>query len=812
MKSRQAAKPGDRRSLNPDAEAPEAAPRVIWTTFNSRARGRGGKMRLRTIILPLASLFLVFAIATPAQTSNTSAPASSAPHDQKAASIAGTVFDPDGRVVAGARVTLLHAMAQLEERETNSEGKFQFEGLLAGTYQIVSTSANFDQYPVEINLQGDEKRVVDLHLKLSALQDRVVVSVAPGGALTSTIASSVSVVTAEEIDDRGAQVAADVLRGLPGVEINQSGGRGTVTSAFIRGGNSNYNLVMIDGIELNDFGGGFDLSPLPAEGVEQIEVIRGPESALYGSNAVSGVINIETIHGDGPPHFSFLGEAGSLYTWRVATTGAGLNKGFSWAYSLSRLQTRGQIRNDGYRNQNSTVSLGYSRSPRREFNVNFLGYNGVVGLPGPWGSDPEGLFPGRDPATHQNQNLFGYQAQEVEQFSSRFQQVTTVSVSTDRITFFSPTDGNSFTNNMRVVANTRSEVAVSSQDTLVAGFEYDRDQFKNLFVEGTSDLPFLLGRNSYAFFAENRWNPSDRWFINVGVRVDDLQTDSVPVNSDTGQPGIPANTLAKVTPRISAAYVARQGDGDGFFGGTRLHASFGTGFRAPDGFELAFTNNPDLKPEQSTSYDAGIEQRMAHDRAILDVTYFYNKFKDQIVSVGDLPSNFDSENIGKSRAWGVETTIRIHPFRSFEFSGTYTWMNTAILALDGFAEPAQPFTVGEPLLRRPRNAAGFNATWTKKRLMLNMNGTIRGAVLDVEPNDGTFACELGLTCLFRNHGYELMNAGFAYQLPKGIEIYGRLNNFLNQRYEEAFGFPSLRLNFMAGFKIQIPTAESHGDN
>ena len=774
-------------------------------------------MRLRTIILPLASLFLVFAIATPAQTSNTSAPPSSAPHDQKPASIAGTVFDPDGRVVAGARVTLLHAMAQLEERETNSEGKFQFEGLLAGTYQIVSTSANFDQYPVEINLQGDEKRVVDLHLKLSALQDRVVVSVAPGGALTSTIASSVSVVTAEEIDDRGAQVAADVLRGLPGVEINQSGGRGTVTSAFIRGGNSNYNLVMIDGIELNDFGGGFDLSPLPAEGVEQIEVIRGPESALYGSNAVSGVINIETIHGDGPPHFSFLGEAGSLYTWRVATTGAGLNKGFSWAYSLSRLQTRGQIRNDGYRNQNSTVSLGYSRSPRRKFNVNFLGYNGVVGLPGPWGSDPEGLFPGRDPATHQNQNLFGYQAQEVEQFSSRFQQVTTVSVSTDRITFFSPTDGNSFTNNLRVVANSRSEVAVSSQDTLVAGFEYDRDQFKNLFVEGTSDLPFLLGRNSYAFFAENRWNPSDRWFINVGVRVDDLQTDSVPVNSDTGQPGIPANTLAKVTPRISAAYVARQGDGDGFFGGTRLHASFGTGFRAPDGFELAFTNNPALKPEESISYDAGVEQRMAQGRAILDVTYFYNYFKDQIVSTGNLPTNFDSENIGRSRAWGVETTIRIHPFRSFEFSGSYTWMNTAILALGGFTEPIDPFAVGEPLLRRPRNAAGFNATWTKKRLMLNMNGTIRGAVLDVEPNDGTFACELinpvtmlPFQCLFRNHGYELTNAGFAFQLPKGIEIYGRLNNFLNQKYEEAFGFPSLRLNFMAGFKFQIPTAGNHG--
>jgi outer membrane receptor protein involved in Fe transport len=758
-----------------------------------------------------------------AQTPHTSAGGSTiapgAAHDPQDAAISGTVFDSAGQVVPGAHVTLLYAMAQLETRDTNAQGQYNFARLRVGKYQVLATVSGFDQLPVDVELASSEKHIRDLHLTLSALRDKVVVSAALGGALTSQIGSSVSVVSADEIDARGAQVATDVLRGLPGVEINQSGGRGTISSAFIRGGDSDYNLVMIDGIELNDFGGGFDLSPLPAEGVEQVEVISGPESALYGSNAVAGVINLETIHGDGPPHFTFLGEGGSLYTWRLATTGAGLNQGFSWAYSLSRLQTDGQKPNDAYRGQTATVSLGYSRSPRRKFDVNFFGYAGLLGIPGPWGSNPDGLFPGLDPSTHQNQNLFGYQAQETEQFSSRFQQVTTVSVSTDRITFISPLEGNSFTNNLRVVANTRSEIAVSSKDTLVAGFEYDRDQYKNLFVEGTNDLPFVLGRNSYAFFAENRWTPSDRWFINVGLRVDDLQTDSVPVNNDTGQPGIPANTLVKVTPRISAAYFVREEDADGFFGATRLHASFGTGFRAPNGFELAFTNNPALKPEESISYDAGVEQRMAQGRAILDVTYFYNKFTDQIVSTGNLPTNFDSENIGKSRAWGLETSIRIHPIRSLEFSGSYTWLNSAILALDGFPEPIDPFSVGEPLLRRPRNAAGFNATWTKKRLMLNMNGTIRGAVLDVEPNDGTFACELinpitlkPFQCLFRNHGYELMNAGFAYQFPKGIEIYGRLNNFLNQRYEEAFGFPSLRLNFMAGVKFQIPTGGGRGDN
>ena len=198
--------------------------------------------------------------------------------------------------------------------------------------------------PSSITLQTDEKRVADLHLRLSAVQDRVIVSAGPGGELTTQTGSSLSVVGRQEIEDRGAQAALDVLRGLPGLEINQSGGRGTVTSAFIRGGDSDYNLIMIDGIPMNDFGGGFDLAPLPVEGVEQVEVIRGPQSAIYGSNAVAGTINIETISGDGPPHFSFLGEAGSLYTWRVASEGSGLTHGFSWGYGMSRIQTAAKCR------------------------------------------------------------------------------------------------------------------------------------------------------------------------------------------------------------------------------------------------------------------------------------------------------------------------------------------------------------------------------------------------------------------------------------------------------------------------------------
>lgn len=757
-------------------------------------------MKLRSIPLSFALLFLFLTFPTHAQALHTIS-SSAAQHDSRSASISGTVVDPAGQAVAGARITLLYAMAPLEVRQTDSQGHFQFEGLLAGTYEIVAASAGFTDVTSDFDLSRGAKHSADIHLKLSAVQEKIVVSASPGGVLTTETGSSLSVVSQQEISDRDAQAALDVMRGLPGIEINQSGGRGTVTSAFVRGGNSNYNLVLVDGIPMNDFGGGFDLSPLPAEGVQQIEVIRGPESAVYGSNAVSSTINIETIRGDGSPHFSFLGEGGNLSTWRMGTTGAGLTGGFSWAYSFSRLQTRGQVQNGGYRNQPSTLSLGYSRSPRRKFNVHFFGNASNVGLPGPYGSDPDGLFPGLDPTTHEKQNLFGYQANYTEQFSSHFQQVTTVSVATDNFSFISPLEGgNSFTDNLRVAASTRSEIAVSSKDTFVAGFEFDHDSYKDTFVDDSTGAPFTLSRNSYAVFAENRWNPGDRWFITAGVRLDDIQTASLPTD-----PIIPASSVVKVSPRVSAVYLLRQANGETFFGETRLHSSFGTGFRPPDGFELAFTNNPALKPEESISVDAGVEQRMARDRAIFDVTYFYNHFKDQIVSVGDLPTNFDSENIGRSRAYGLETSIHLRPTSSLEFSGSYTWLNTSILALDGFTEPIAPFQVREPLLRRPHNAAGFNATWRKKRLMLNMNGTIRGAILDIEPNDGTVACSLMLPCLFRSAGYELVNAGFSYRFPKGIEIYGRLNNFLNQKYEEAFGFPSLRLNFMAGFKIALPS-------
>jgi outer membrane receptor protein involved in Fe transport len=739
-------------------------------------------------------------------------------YSQKRATLQGRVLDPDGRPVANARVSLFSGLVSIGQRTSDSEAHYSFEGLPTGTYVLIATVPGFSDRSAEVEMQDGKSVDLDLHLKITAVEEQVVVSASLDEALPSQIGSSVSVITQPDIENRDAESVLEVLRGIPGVEVSSTGRRGGATSVFIRGGNSNYNLVMIDGIQVNQFGGDFDFASIATDGVQRVEVSRGPESALFGSNAVAGVIAIVSETGDGPPHFSFLGEGGSFSTWRLATGGGGLTHGFSWAYNLSRLDSDGVVPNDYYRNQSSYLSLGYSRSPKRQFTFHFFGNANSVGSPGPYGSDPDHLFFGLDHTSRDKQNLFAYQANYSEQLTSQLKQFFSVSVAPDH-SFFISSFGDSFLKNLRVTVNAHGEWNISSKDVFVYGFEYNHEQVQDTFITDANNTAFVLPRNIYGYFAENRWHPFRRWVLTTGLRIDDLRTGSLPPEFDPPIPGtrpfIPASSVAKVNPRVATSYILQEAPPDTALGATRIHGSFGTGIRAADGFAIAFTDNPKLKPEKNISGDAGVEQRLFADRAIFDVTYFYNRYKDQIVTLGGSLTNlstFTSDNLANSRAQGLETSLRLRPLRSLDVSAEYTWLNTSILALDRSDTVLAPLAVGQPFLRRPRSSAGYNVTWHHGRLMLNTNAFIRGATLDVEPNDGTFACQLpdpsgngkNLPCLFRNPGYVLVNAGFAYELPRGFEIHATINNLANQKYEDAFGFPALRLNFVTGIRFHFP--------
>jgi len=239
--------------------------------------------------------FLIVLSASPAHTG-----AQTGTNQAQGGAIQGTVLDPNGNPVSQARVSLLTPTTALTQVRSGDRGQYSFADLAAGTYFIAASSPGLSFTTGEVALRAGETRRLDIPLELSVVEQRIVVSASFGDVPASNIGSSVGIVSERDIESRGAQSVLEVLRGVPGVEVNQTGRRGGVTGVFIRGGESDYNVVMVDGVQLNQFGGAFDVAPLGVDGVTQVEVIRGSQSALYGSSSLAGVINLVSRRGDLP--------------------------------------------------------------------------------------------------------------------------------------------------------------------------------------------------------------------------------------------------------------------------------------------------------------------------------------------------------------------------------------------------------------------------------------------------------------------------------------------------------------------------------
>lgn len=701
-----------------------------------------------------------------------------------AAQVKGQVIDPSGAPIPGAQVSLVSRVGVEAQVVSALNGGFELNAPDLADMKLVVTAPGFS------TATGAAASVVLVRLEIAPQVDAVRVVGSAIDVAASQQGGSVSIVPSDEIRQRNQPFALDLLRYLPGMAFNQTGAAGGVASLFLRGGYSDFTLVQIDGVPVNAFGGSFDFAHIPSEALDHIEVIRGPQSAVYGPYANSGVIDFVTRKPDSGLYLDLLAEGGSYGERRFGIAGSGMLAGFGIAASVSRIDSNGMVANNAYRNENVLLNVT-RRWARQSLSLHGDFDSNQVGEPGPWGSDPKDTFTGIDTVSREKNNFSDYLVHYEADFSDHVREDLTGSFFLDNSGFTSPY-GFSFNQDMRGQGESRTIVSVTPHYTLAFGVTAGREEVKNTFISDANFESFPLRRNDIAVYLENRFTIGGRLFLSAGLRGEFLQTPSIPTDGFS-RPFFPETTVSRANPKLAAAYVAGSG--------TRLHASFGTGFRPPSGFELAFTNNPELQPERTRSFDAGVEQKLWHNRLMLDGTYFYNRYYNLIVTLGGSLATlgqYQSANLANSRAEGAEFSASLRPARQFFVTGSYTRLETRILSLDGTLNQAPlPFVVGQPLTRRPENSGNVAATFTHARLTADVTGYFRGKTLYEEP---TYGATDGL---FWNPGYANIGVNLNYALKGGLTVYGSLRNALDQHYEEVFGYPSPRINFIAGFKWRL---------
>lgn len=705
------------------------------------------------------------------------------------ADILGVVSDPSGAPVAGAMVYLLGGTAR--STSTDAAGRYRFAGPPAGKYTLVAGAPGLSGRPVAIEHRPGDDDAVNLALELAARSETVVVTAERTELPAAVVASATTVLSRRELEEMHAENVAEALRYVPGLVVNQTARRGVVASLFARGANSNMNLVLVDGVPVNDFGGAYNLANLPVENVERLEVVRGPQSALYGANAIGAVIQVITRRGVGPPQFRAQAEGGSFHFAR-ASLGAGARTGrLAWNVDFSRTSSDGIVINDDYRNETASWHASYDLGAAARFSYSFTANANESGGAGPFGSNPIGAFEGLDRITRGKENVYRH-GFRYEMQAGRVRQRFDGGLYLERLDYQSPF-GPSSARNFRGSIATQTELALAPNDALAFGFEYQREHVRNSYLADVDARLFPVRRNNFGYYAENRYERGGRLFLNTGVRLEDIRTGALPAVPFGPPSPRRSHSVVSVNPKVSAAFLPRAN------GAAKIHAGAGTGIRMPDGFELAFTDNPELKPERTTSFDVGVEQAFAGRRAVFDLTYFHNRFHDLIVTLGPglrQLSRFQSDNLSNSRARGLEFSYAVRALRSLRIQGHHTWMKTELLSLDRApGRVLSPFRVGQELLRRPEHSSAHQAVWRLGRFTFDAGAVIRSAVLDAEPNLGVFGG------IFRNPGYVRPDAGLEIALSPEVAVYGRLRNFTDERYEESFGFPSLRRNFVAGMKF-----------
>jgi outer membrane cobalamin receptor len=701
-------------------------------------------------------------------------------------SLQGTVVDPSGAPISGAQVALLDKAGVAAQTATSLNGGFAISvpGAISGRLMVTSPGFRSAAQPVSGDASG-----IRLALEIAPVVDSIQVAGSAIDVASSEQGGSTALIPNQEVVTRNEPVAMDLLRQIPGVTLTQTGATGGVTGLYIRGGDSKYSSVQIDGVTVNAFGGDFDFAHVPSAVLGRIEVVSGPQSATYGSYAGTGVVNFITREPSAQPTLDVTVEGGSHQERRFIVGGGGTLAGIGIAAVASRYDTNGPVANSDYRNEELLLNLRgrlghHSLAWHSDFN------SSENGVPGAYGSDPMHTFYGLDTVSRNKNNFGDYSLRDTITISERVHQDFSAAYFRNN-NGFTDSYGYTFNRDRRHQVESRTVASLNDWYTLAIGESFAHERVDNSYVTDSSYRTFPVERNDASFYLENRIQSGNRFFLNAGLRGEWLHTQPIPSNGYS-RPAMPAHTVWAANPKLAVAWMLH---------GTRLHASAGTGMRPPSKWELAYTNNPALKPERTRAFDAGAERELFSGHVSVDATYFYTRFYDLIAtlsgSLSDL-SRYQSDNLSNARAQGVEVVTRVRPSRSLLLTGSYTHLKAEVLSLNGSSTLAQLyFKPGQELTRRPADSGSFVLAYMRGRLTADITGSLRGSTLDVEPGWGAS------NGFYRNPGYENLGVNINLRVAPGVEVYANLRNAFNQRYEEVFGFPSPRLNFVTGIKWRL---------
>lgn len=608
-----------------------------------------------------------------------------------------------------------------------------------------------------------------------------------------TVGSAVTVIEARELEQQQTRFVSDILRQVPGLAVSRTGVVGGLTQVRIRGAEGNHTLVIIDGVRVNDPASGneFNFADLLASDIERIEVLRGPQATLFGSNTIGGVINIITKRGQKGLTVTGRAEGGSFHTFDGGASIGGSDGTVSGFLGLSGYRTAGVNiapkggENDGY--DNITLNSNISAKPIEQLEI-----SGTIRY-----VDADFQYDGFGPNTR-NGFFIPTDADRVAKISTLSMRpqakLTLFDGAFESIVGYSGlrTKSNQYTNNDRTFRFNADVNSVDYQGNVffdtpeiadashAITFIFDRRQETgDNFSKGSAFFP-SRGANfdsiiTRGFVGEYRLGLWERLFLTGGARYED------------------SNKFEnRTSPRFTAAYLLRET-------GTRLHGSWGKGTQNPTltelfGFFDTFVGNPDLKPENGKGWDVGVEQSLLDKRLVVDVTYFNNRIRDFISSqfIASLGKSQPINLSGTTKIWGVEVSGTAHLYEGLTLRAAYTYTN---------GEDAN----GDELVRRAPHigSAALNYAFLedhegRKRANVNVNIAYNGS-----QEDFVFSPPFFTRSRKSLDAYWLVNLAASYEFLPGIAVVGRIENLLNEDYEQVYGYQNPGIGAYAGLRGQL---------